>query len=205
LWIERLAVEFRRTKFVEGLQMSAVAQKLITADEYFQMPDPPDGSRDELVKGVIVTMAQPGFRHGEVQTNIAFALKSFLRSHRLGRVTVESGVRTDRDPDSIRGPDVAFWSADRLPLDEKPAGYPQVAADLCVEVRSPSDRMAELRRKAGEYLRTGVRMVWIVEPDDQTVTVYRQPGEGRVFSDDVMLSGEDVLPGFQCRVADFFE
>jgi Uma2 family endonuclease len=100
---------------------------------------------------------------------------------------------------------VSFWSAERLPLDQTPVGYPNVAADLCVEVRSPDQSRRKLREKAGEYLRTGVRMVWVVDPDDQTVTVYRQPGEGREFSGDAAISGEDVLPGFQCRVAEFFE
>jgi Uma2 family endonuclease len=185
--------------------MSAVAQKLITADEFFLMPDPPDGSKTELVKGVVVTMPPPGFRHCEVQTTIAFVLKSFLKSQPVGRVIVESGVRTDRDPDSVRGPDVSFWSFDRVPAGQSPVGYPDVAADLCVEVRSPSQSRRELRDKVREYLANGVRMVWVVEPDDQTVTVYRQPGEGRVLSEDATLTGEDVIPGFQCRVADFFE
>jgi Uma2 family endonuclease len=185
--------------------MSAVAQKLITADEFFRMPNPPDGSRQELVKGVIITMPPPGFRHGDVQGNIATLLKIFIRSNRIGRVTVESGVRTDRAPDSVRGPDVAFWSYERLPADQTPVGYPDVAADLCVEVRSPSETTRSLRAKAREYLERGVRMVWIVDPDDQTVTVYRRPGEGRVLSEEATLTGEDVLPEFSCRVAEFFE
>jgi Uma2 family endonuclease len=185
--------------------MSAVAEKLITADEFFQMPEPADGSKQELVKGVIVTVAQPGFRHGEVQTTIAFILKSFLKSHPIGRVIVESGVRTDHDPDSVRGPEVSFWSFERLPAEQRPIGYPEVAADLCVEVRSPSQSRRELREKVREYLANGVRMVWVVEADDQTVTVYRQPGEGRIFSEDAILTGEDVIPGFQSRVAEFFE
>ena len=184
--------------------MSAVAQKLITADEFFRMPEPPDGSKQELVKGVVITMTAPGFRHGDVQSRIAFIIQLFLRDRRIGRVTVESGVRTERDPDSVRGPDVAFWSAERLPFDQNPVGYPEVAADLCVEVRWPSDRMAELRRKATEYLTHNVRMVWIVDPEDQTVTVYRRPGEGRILSEDAVISGDDVLPGFSCRIAEFF-
>jgi Uma2 family endonuclease len=185
--------------------MSAVAQRLITADEFFQMPQPADGSKQELIKGVIVTMPPPGFQHGSIQLAIGSLLRQFVRATGVGRVAVESGVRTDRDPDSVRGPDVSFWSAGRLPLDERPIGYPQVPADLCVEVRSPDQSRRALREKAAEYLRTGVRMVWIVDPDDQTVTVYRKAGEGREFSGDVALSGEDVLPGFQCRVTEFFE
>jgi Uma2 family endonuclease len=187
-----------------GRAMSTVAQKPITADEFLRMPEPADGSKQELVQGEIVTMPPTGYRHGDVQGNIAFQLKLFLRDHAIGTVTVESGVRTHRDPDSVRGPDVAFWSAERIPLTEKPTGYPDVVADLCIEVISPHDRKAELRRKAAEYLTHGVRMVWIVDPEDQTVTIYRQPGEGRLLSEDAEIAGEDVLPGFRCRIGEFF-
>lgn len=185
--------------------MSITAQKLVTAEEFFLMPDPPDGSKQELVKGVVVTMPRPGFRHGHCQIRVGSIIDAFVRSKQIGRVTVESGCRTDRDPDSVRGPDIAFWSIERLPLSDTPNGYPDQPADLCVEIRSPSDRMSELRKKVREYLENGVRMVWLVEPEDQTVSIFRQPGEARTISEDAVLDGEDVLPGFSCRVAEFFE
>lgn len=184
--------------------MSTIAQKPITADEFLRMPDPADGSRQELVQGEIVTMPPTGFRHGRVQHRIDLLLGKFLEEHPIGAVTIESGVRTERELDTVRGPDVAFWSAERIPLTQEPVGYPDVAADLCVEVVSPHDRQSELRRKAAEYLTHGVRMVWIVDPEDQTVTVYRKPGDGRLLSDDAEITGEDVLPGFQCRIGEFF-
>jgi Uma2 family endonuclease len=137
--------------------------------------------------------------------SVGFALWTFLKDNQLGRVTVGTGVITERDPDSVREPDVSYWSADRIPLSEKPVGYPEVAPDLCVEVVSPSDRISELRKKAAEYLNCGVRMVWIADPEGQTVTIYRQPGEGRVLSDDAQITGEDVLPGFRCRIGEFFK
>lgn len=185
--------------------MSAVAQKLITAEEFLQMPEPPDGSKQELVKGVIVTMAPPNFEHGRVQLAIGAILRQHVRPTRLGRVTVETGLVTEHDPDTVRGPDVAFWSAARLPLDQTPEVYPDVAADLCVEVLSPSNTVRGINAKIREYFDRGVRMVWIVDPDERTVTVYRRPGDGHVHWDDAMISGEDVLPGFSCRVAEFFE
>jgi Uma2 family endonuclease len=185
--------------------MSAVAQKLITAEEFARMPDPPDGSKQELVKGVIVTMAPPNFQHGQVQLNIGALLRQHVRPAGLGRVTVETGLVTERDPDTVRGPDVAFWSADRLPLDQTPDVYPDVAADLCVEVLSPSNTVRGINAKIREYFTRGVRMVWIVDPDERTVTVYRRPGEGRVLWEDATITGEEVLPGFSCRVAEFFE
>ena len=184
--------------------MTPIAVKLITAAEFARRPDPPDGSKEELVRGKVVTMPAPGFRHGVCQANIGFLLQSYARSNRNGRVTVESGLQTEFDPDTVRGPDVAFWSAERLPLDQLPEVYPDVAADLFVEVQSPSSRRQTTQDKIREYLNRGVRMIWVVDPEARTVTVYRQPGEGRLLWNEAMLTGEDVLPDFQCRAAEFF-
>ncbi len=185
--------------------MTTTAVKLITAEEFARMPDPADGSKQELVRGVIVTMLPPGFRHGVCHNKVAFLLTAHVLATRCGRITVETGVVTERDPDTVRGPDVAFWSVERLPMDQTPEVYPDVAADLVVEIQSPSSRRQTTQDKIREYLDRGVRMVWIVDPEQRTVTVYRQPGEGHLFWHDVTLTGEDVLPGFQCRVAEFFE
>jgi Uma2 family endonuclease len=185
--------------------MSAVAQKLITAEEFFRMPAPPDGSKQELVKGVVVTMAPPSFQHGQIQLTIGALLRQHVRPARLGRVTVETGLVTERDPDTVRGPDVAYWSAARLPLDQTPEVYPDVAAELCVEVLSPSNTVRGMNAKIREYFVRGVSMVWIIDPDERTATVYRRPGEGRVLWEDATITGEDVLPDLSCRVSDFFE
>lgn len=185
--------------------MTTTAVRLITAAEFARMPDPPDGSKQELVRGVIVTMTPPGFRHGVCQNKVAFLLTAHVLAAHSGRVTVETGVVTERDPDTVRGPDVAFWSIERLPLDQTPEIYRDVAADLCVEILSPSNTQHEMQEKVREYINRGVRMVWVVDPEAHTVTVYRQAGEGRLLWDDATLTGEDVLPDFQCRVAEFFE
>jgi Uma2 family endonuclease len=86
-----------------------------------------------------------------------------------------------------------------------PEVWPDIAADLVVEVQSPSARRRTTQDKIREYLNRGVRMIWVVDPEARTVTVYRQAGEGRLLWDDATLTGEDVLPGFECRVAEFFE
>jgi Uma2 family endonuclease len=187
--------------------MTTTAAKPITAAEFARMPGPEDGARQELVRGEIVTMPPPppGFPHGRCQVRVVYLLESYCRSTQRGRVTVETGVVTESDPDTVRGPDVAFWSADRLPLQSVPQGYPEVPADLCVEVLTPNTNRASLQTKIEEYLRRGVRVVWVVDPEDRSVTVYRQPGEGRVLWANATLTEEEVLPGFQCRVAEFFE
>jgi Uma2 family endonuclease len=184
--------------------MATVAQKLITAEEFLKMPEPPDGSKQELVRGEVITMPPPGFRHGVRQGRVYRILDDYVTPRRLGRVTVESGLVTERGPDTVRGPDVAYWSAERLPLDQEPEGYPDVAADLCVEILSPSDRPGKVREKVREYCVRGVRMVWLIDPEDRNVWVYRAPEEARVLHEGATLNGEDVLPGFSCRVTDLF-
>src|SRR5262249_410217 len=123
---------------------------------------------------------------------------------RIGRVTVQSGLVTEDDPDTVRGPDVAYWSAECLPLDRVPEVYPTVAADLCVEVLSPSDTHRSVMEKVREYLNRGVRLIWIVDPGARTVTVYRSREQIRILETTDTLTGEDVLPGFSCQVAEFF-
>lgn len=118
----------------------ATRHKLITAEEYLEMPDPQDGSKRELVQGVIVPIAQPGFEHGEVQGNSYFLLKLYAREHQSGRVVVESGVITETDPDTVRGPDVSYYSLLKIPKDQRLTGYPASCPDLLVEVLSPGNR-----------------------------------------------------------------
>jgi Uma2 family endonuclease len=183
--------------------MSATVTKRYTVEEFMRLPEPPDGAKQELVQGEVVTMPPPHFDHGEVQLAIGSLLRDFVRKHRLGRVTTESGLITERDPDSVRGPDVAYWNKDQVPLGEKVEGYPDAVADLCVEVISEKKRRSGLKKKLKEYFKRGVRMVWVVDTEAQTVTVYRPGTPGRVILDGA-VDGEDVLPGFQCTLADIF-
>src|SRR5205814_2608128 len=104
----------------------------------------------------------PGFRHGRSQVRASSLLDQFARSRSTGRITVETGVITDRDPDTVRGPDVSYWSYERLPRELVPEGYTEVAPDLCVEILSPHKNMRRLREKLQEYFAREVRMVWIV-------------------------------------------
>src|ERR1700677_3722574 len=147
--------------------MAVISEKLITADEFVLMPNPSDGSRQELVRGAIITMPPPGFRHGLRQMRIGAKLDHYGTTTGHGRAVVESGVVTDRGPDTVRGPDVSYWSAERLPLDLEPEGYPDTSPDLCVEVLSPGNQMAKILEKLREYFASNVRMVWVVDPEDR--------------------------------------
>jgi Uma2 family endonuclease len=185
--------------------MSNATTKLLTAEEFARLPNPIDGSKQELVRGEVETMPPPGFLHGKVQNNVSFAITAHARKTKSGQVTVESGVITDTGPDTVRGPDVAYWSYERLPADDVPVVYANVSPDLCVEILSPSNTPARTTRKVREYFKCGARMVWLVDPEARTVTVYRKPGDGHVLWEDATITGDDVLPGFTAPLTEFFQ
>jgi Uma2 family endonuclease len=183
--------------------MTTAAQKLITAEEFARMPQPEDGSQQELIRGVIVTMPPPKGPHGACCFSIAFSLGGFVKANGLGVIFCnDTGFVTEHDPDTIRGADVAFWSRERLPT--VPDGYLPVAPDLAVEVVSPDDHFVRIQRKVAHYLTHGVRLLWVLDPDDRSLTVYRPDQPLRILGEADTVSGEDVLPGFSCRVSELF-
>lgn len=181
---------------------------LITADEFSRMHfDVPT----ELVRGEVVFpfgedgMTRPGHRHGEICVRISAAIFNWTRRTKSGRVTSnDSWITTHRDPDSVRGADVAYLRIEKLPDGKLPDGPTEIVPDLCVEVMSPFNRLNQMREKADEYLAAGVEEVWIVDPQRLTVEVLRAVGPARLFSQqDELTSG--VLPGFSVQVSEFFE
>jgi Uma2 family endonuclease len=181
--------------------MTTATRKLITAEEFFQMPDPPDGSRQELIRGVIVTMPPPGGLHGVCCWRVARQVGNFVDEHRLGWMTCnDTGFHGERDPDTVRGSDVSYWSRERLP--EMPRGYITIPPDLAIEVVSPHDHFTRLARKLKFLLDSRVRLIWVVDPEDRSVSVYRPDKAMLILGENETLSGEEVLPGFTCRIAD---
>jgi Uma2 family endonuclease len=175
------------------------APRLMTADELLMMPD--DGMRHELIEGVLHTMTPPGERHGEIGASLTILLGQYVRQHGLGRVYTEVGFRLRRDPDTVRAPDASFVARARL---QGPVGGPKYfegAPDLAVEVLSPNDTVRETEEKFAQYFAAGCRLGWLVDPPRETVAVYRAPGAAvRTLGLDDVLDGEEVVPGFACRV-----
>src|SRR5262249_55959534 len=146
--------------------------ELLTAEEFFMLPDPQDGSQQELVRGEIVTMPPPGGLHGVTCSKVDRKLGAFVDSAGIATVACnDTGFITERGPDSVRGPDISYWSKERLP--EVPVGYIETAPDLLVEVPSPSNTSTQIRDKLREYFSKGVRLVWVIAPEDRTLTIYR--------------------------------
>jgi Uma2 family endonuclease len=177
---------------------------LMTAEEFGKRPDP--GYPEELVRGEVVPMAVPDRRHGYVCLKTGRIFAAFTDEHDLGRVmSNDSGVITERGPDTVRGADVAFYSYARLPRGPLAKGYGPEVPELVVEVRSPSDRWGEIHIKVAEYLKAGVRIVVVLDPDPQTAHVFAgdEPPQSLASDEDLTLPG--ALDGFVVRVGKFFE
>jgi Uma2 family endonuclease len=175
--------------------------KLLTAEEFLHYPS--GEGRQELVRGRVVEMAPAGGGHGDTQTEFVLAMKPVARAQHLGFVISETGFILSRAPDVVRAPDVAFIAHDRLP-GGLPEGFIEGPPDIAVEIVSPGDTHTEVMEKIGEYLAAGARLVWVASRRSRTVTVHRSDGTAQTLRADDVLSGEDVMPGFEVRVADLF-
>jgi Uma2 family endonuclease len=184
--------------------MIATRKRLITAEQYMRMPD--DGRHTELVRGRIEVMPMPKPRHGWYCVRVIVILEEYARKHKSGRVfSNDSGVVTERDPDTVRGADVAYYSYKRVPRGKLPPGYLAVPPEAIFEVRSPDDRKGRLLTKIGEYLTLGVDVVCLNDPEAATITVYQGDMAPRVLEQGATLDLTKVLPGFRVPVARFFE
>lgn len=185
---------------------TATTKKLMTADEFYEWTSRPENDDKwfELVRGEVIELPGPRKAHGVVCSNVSFLLMVYVRQRGHGYITSnDSGVILERDPDTVRGPDVAVYE-DANTFAELHPKYGEVPPRLAVEVLSPNDRASQVLRKINDYLRCGVNLVWVIDPEIRTVTVHR-PGQPQAeFDENQELTGEDILPGFRCRVADFF-
>ena len=181
----------------------ATSQRLMTAEELLRLPD--DGQRHDLIAGELTTMPPSGFEHGRRAARIAVSLTQHVDAHGLGEVVAaETGFLLARDPDTVRAPDVAFVSRDRLEAVGNVTGYWPGAPDLAVEVISPNDLYTEVDEKVAAWLAHGARMVLVVNPRRRTVAVHRPGADVRHLTVDDVLDGEDVVPGWTMPVRDLF-
>jgi Uma2 family endonuclease len=177
---------------------------LMTAEEFGKRPDP--GYPEELVRGRVVSMPVPDRRHGYVCLRVGRLLSAFVEKHDAGRVmSNDAGIITGRDPDSVRGADIAFYSFKRLPKGPLAPGYGPEVPELVVEVRSQSDRWRDIHEKITEYLSAGVSTVVVLDPGPETAHVFSADDAPKVLTaeDELVLSG--ILEEFRVRVGEFFK
>ena len=183
---------------------SVTAPILITAEEYARRPDPVQP--EELVRGRIVPMSLPNRRHGQVCAQSVYLLRRFLEDHDFGHVlSNNAGVITERNPDPVRGADVAVYSYTRPPKGPVPRNYGPEVPELVFEVRSPSDRWPKILAKIAEYLDAGVNVVVVLDDESRTAILYFADRPSLTLNPDDELTVPDILPGFAVVVRRFFE
>jgi Uma2 family endonuclease len=178
------------------------ATQLVTAEELYQM-----GSEApyELWEGVLKEVSPSSWKPGVLAARMVGVLINYVDTHGLGYIsTAESGYILNAKPYTVVAPDVAFVRKDRYSGDMGERGFYPVPPDLAVEVISPTDRKTEIVEKQTLYTRAGVPLVWWVDPERKTVTVYRLGHALEVIEANGVLDGGDVLPGFTLELQAIF-
>jgi Uma2 family endonuclease len=179
-----------------------VATRPITIQEFERMAL--DG-RWELIDGEPVEKTPSADESSSIGAMILGFLAQYVREHRLGRLYgADGGFVIFPDRPTVRVPDAAFVRADRAPQGKARKSFPRLAPDLVVEVLSPSDRASEVVAKLEMYQEAGVPLIWLVDPDKETVTIIAAGQPTRVVKQGDTLDGGNVLPGFSVPVAEIF-
>ena len=175
---------------------------LYTPEDLLAMPD---GKNYELVDGRLVDRNM-GAESSWIGGRVYLRLSLFCDEHHSGYVwPADNGYQCfAHAPKLVRRPDVSFIRSGRLPGGELPKGYIRIPPDLAIEVVSPNDLASELEEKVEDYQKAGVGLVWVIHPESRTASVYRGDGSVSRLHQDDELSGEDVIPGFRCRVRSLF-
>jgi Uma2 family endonuclease len=176
------------------------AEKPHTIEDLLKTPE--DGRKYELVDGEIV-VSPGGFGHSRVGTRIITVIAAFLDQQPVAEVLgADLGVILPNG--DLRSPDVTLVRKDKVPVGDAAMGFLKVIPDLVVEVLSPSDSLKHVGQKIGEFLEFGVPIVWLVDPAERTVTVYRSLSDAEKYGGDTEITAEPLLPGFSCPVSRFF-
>jgi Uma2 family endonuclease len=178
----------------------------MTAEEFFEWVSRPEneGKRYELDNGEVVEMPSPGELHGFYCWLVIKLLTEFAVRRGGGYLlTNDTGLVVRRGPDTVRGPDAMFFLEQPDPSRMSRKHCERVPA-LVVEVVSPTDSMRKTMTRVEQYLRRGVRLVWVIDPDERIVYVHKPDEFHKILDETEELTGNGVLPEFSCRVADLF-
>lgn len=187
--------------------MTITTAPLMTTEELLALPD--DGVERELIRGKVLErpMTRRSRPHSRTESRLAQILRNWLDQQPEPRGEVlsgEAGVRLRRNPDTTVGMDVAYISAATAQATPENAFLVEGPPVLAVEILSPSDTQEDILEKVREYLDTGVKLVWLVEPKFRTVVVYRPDSEPVLYNIQQELPGDPHLPGLRVKVAEIF-
>lgn len=174
----------------------------MTAQELLYYPNDHIRKHAELVRGVMYVNEPSGLDSSVVGMRIAGLLASYVFDHNLGLVTGEAGgYILERNPDTVRAPDIAFLSRERYANGESTSGFFDGAPDLAIEVLSPSNSRRKIHIKTREYLAAGTHAVWVVDMWSKTVTIHRIGMPVQRIENGGVADADDIIPGFQLELA----
>src|SRR5215217_1434548 len=183
--------------------IGAIRPQLLTAEDFWLLPE--STTQRSLVRGEVVETMPPGGLHGAIALRLGARLEAWARSGSRGSVGVESGFILRRNPDTVRGSDIFYVRADRIPSTGVPEAFWEITPDLAVELVSPGESAEEVREKVRDYLTAGTPLVWLVYPRTREVVVHTPDGLARAYGGSDVLERFDALPGFSCAVAELFD
>ena len=181
-----------------------VTERLLTIDDYLRLPE--NDRPTELVRGRVVEGCWPTPRHGLVCSTACLILGRHIARQELGHLLINgTGIITGRNPDTLRGADIAYYSYTHVPPGPLPDEYLSVPPELVFEVLSSDDRWSKLLAKVAEYLEAGVTVVCVLGPKTSRAHVYYADQSAEILSADDELSFPEILGEFRVRVGRFFE
>lgn len=193
-----------RRLLVSATTKSKTEAKIWTDAEFMALPH--DGHRYEIVNGELIDMGGSGALHGNIAVILSSALFTVVNNRKLG-VLLDSSTAFKMKNGNKRSPDISFFAKERLQgMTELPVGFLEDAPDLAIEILSPSNTVEEMDGKLVEYFESGARLVWVANPTQRYILVYRCAREpDRLLKSADALDGEDVIPGFALPVAELFQ
>ncbi len=156
-----------------------------------------DWQLERTAKGELVIMPPVGGQSGNREADLITDLTLWNRQTQLGKVFSSSTIfRLPKGGD--RSPDAAWVQLERWEAltKKEQEGFPPICPDFVIELRSHTDTLKPLQNKMQEYLKSGLRLGWLINPQNQQVEIYRSNQNVEIVQFPVSLSGEDVLPGF---------
>ncbi len=190
--------------YTSGCMASApLISSRLTAEQFAERYH--DANGYELVRGELIELPPAGMGHSGSNAQVCILVGAWAKSTGLGRVFVgEAALITERDPDTLRGADLAYYSYERLPKGKRRFGYSTVPPELIVEIVGERGDWKRALKKVGEYLSMGVDRVWLLDAEAESVRVVRPNGPPIELAGDDELRDEVILPGFSCRVSELF-
>lgn len=179
--------------------MTTVTQKLLTAEEFYLLPDHEDM---ELIDGKVVPVMPPNPIHGMISFRLANLLGRWLEQSKAGIAGIDGGFVLGRNPDRVRGPDVWFIKTEQMP-DVNAEGFWEIAPDVVAEIISSSDTTNVVKEKLQDYFHAGTKLVWLLYPRFRQVEAHTPDGTMKIFNAEDRLES-NLLPGFSHTVADIF-